>query len=226
MSFKWKFILSALSLFLISGCSMPRVEHETTNSSKINKSISDAIAAIQKTQIELYQYSATSQNKNGISGGIYADGVKIDANWNGDAAELLKKMAEQRNYSFRVIGTKLPLPVTVKVEKFSYKQVLELIQVQIGYAASIMVNNSRREMQLQYGVTQTNSVYGAHIIYQGETPASKTSGKSSKSGFLSTQTSAIATSPEIGSVCRDERTLTRDKTGKWMRCSKGKWILN
>ncbi|ECC7842432.1 hypothetical protein DD978_20700 [Salmonella enterica] len=226
MKFQTKCIISVLTVFMISGCSVQNSVTESISASKINKSIDDAIAAIQKTQIELYQYGAISQKKNGITGGIYSDGVKIDANWNGDAAELLKKMADQRNYSFRIIGNKLPLPVTVKVDKSSYKQVLELIQVQIGYAASIMVNNSRREMQLQYGVTQTNSVYGAHIIYQGEIPASKAPAKSQKSGLLSSPSSATATSPGIGSFCSNEGTLTRDIAGKWMRCSKGKWMRN
>ncbi|MDY8671317.1 DotD/TraH family lipoprotein [Escherichia coli] len=226
MSVKDKLMIFAFSIFLISGCSVQKGAHESSASSNINKSIDDAIAAIQKTQIELYQYGAISQKKNGITGGVYSDGIKIDANWNGDAAELLKKMAEQRNYSFRVIGNKLPLPVTVKVDKSSFKQVLELIQVQIGYAASIMVNNSRREMQLQYGVTQTNSVYGAHIVYQGEAPASQAPRNASRPGLLSTPASGIVTSPEVGSICDNDGTLTRDKTGKWIRCSKGKWNRN
>ncbi|ENG4975146.1 DotD/TraH family lipoprotein [Escherichia coli] len=226
MKLQTKLIITFLTVFMISGCSVQKSVSESSSESKINKSIDDAIAAIQKTQIELYQYGAISQKKNGITGGIYSDGVKIDANWNGDAAELLKKMADQRNYSFRIIGNKLPLPVTIKVDKSSYKQVLELIQVQIGYAASIMVNNSRREMQLQYGVTQTNSVYGAHIIYQGEIPASQSQGKSPKSGLLSSPASAIVNSPGIGSICSNDGTLTRDITGKWMRCSKGKWVRN
>lgn len=217
MSLKVKFIISAFLFFLISGCSVQQGMHESSSTSKINKSIEDAIAAIQKTQIELYQYGAISQKKHGITGSIYSDRIKIDANWNGDAAELLKKMADQRHYSFRIIGNKLPLPVTVKVDGTSYNEVLELIQVQIGYAASIIVNNNRREMQLQYGITQINSVYGSHIVYQGEDPVPQPPNSQSnlKSGVI--------TSPVTGGTCTTDGTLTRDNESKWIRCYKGKW---
>ncbi|EHK2041956.1 hypothetical protein KCK27_004489, partial [Salmonella enterica] len=83
MKFQTKCIISVLTVFMISGCSVQNSVTESSSASKINKSIDDAIAAIQKTQIELYQYGAISQKKNGITGGIYSDGVKIDANWNG-----------------------------------------------------------------------------------------------------------------------------------------------
>lgn len=63
MKFQTKCIISVLTVFMISGCSVQKSVTESSSASKINKSIDDAIAAIQKTQIELYQYGAISQKK-------------------------------------------------------------------------------------------------------------------------------------------------------------------
>jgi hypothetical protein len=211
--------LSALSI----GCTNKVSDESKTATDTVNSSIEKAIAAIQQTQQELYQHSAIANNApTAILGGVYSDNVRIDANWNGDAAEILNKMALQRHFSFRQIGIKLPLPISLQVNKVTYKQALELIQTQIGYGAMIIMDNNRRELVLKYG---SDSNPGNRIVVKQQSislqPASAAiSTKSAKGSVFSSQPSAL---PDIGMTCTNEGYLSRNKQGKPMKCINGSW---
>lgn len=208
--------LSALSI----GCTNKVSNDSKTATDTVNSSIEKAIAAIQKTQQELYQHSAIASNApTTILGGVYSDNVRIDANWNGDAAEILNKMALQRHYSFRQIGIKLPLPVSLKVDKVTYKQALELIQTQIGYGAMIIMDNYRRELVLKYG-SDNNPGNRIVVKQQSISPQPASAAISAKGSVFSSQPSAL---PDIGMTCKNEGYLSRSKQGKPMKCINGSW---
>lgn len=206
------------------GCTFHNKPAVPEASERVSKNIEKAIAAIQQTQMELYQYSEVQQKKNGISGGIYSDNVKIDANWNGDAVELLKQMAAQRHYSFSSSGVKLPLPVSLKVDKVEYRDVLELIQIQIGYSASIIINNSRRDMHLRYGPATNNTAFGPRVVYQQPVNASPKP-KPISSGMLTVGAKPLDSLPAAGDQCAVEGSLSRNTNGKAMRCNRSKWKI-
>lgn len=230
---------------LLSGCALmgKKTEPASTTDEVINKNIELAISSIQKTQAELYQYGAINEKAVGITGGIYQDNVRIDMNWNGDAYELLEQMAKQRSFSFRSSGSRLPLPVSLKVTRAQYKDVMDSIQTQIGYRASIIVDNSSRTMTLNYNTPNLEASSTAKVIRTGTVSAapyrpaspvisSPTSASSISApskggnGLFNGGGSAIPLEHEavkMGDKCSERGVLSRDKQGTAMSCSNGRW---
>lgn len=232
---------------LLTGCSLigKKTEPVSTTDDAIDKNIELAISSIQKTQAELYQYGAINEKVTGISGGIYHDNIRIDMNWNGDAYELLSQMAKQRSYSFRYSGTKLPLPVALKVSNAEYKDVMENVQTQIGYRASIIVDNSSRTMTLNYNSPNAQGSSTARVIRTGAVkpvgfgsiaPATQRPSKVSNSvlqdksgnGLLNGGGSAIPSvdaTAKVGEKCTEKGVLRRDSQGKTLSCINGRWRI-
>lgn len=232
---------------LLSGCALmgKKAEPASTTDEVINKNIELAISSIQKTQAELYQYGAINEKAVGITGGIYQDNVRIDMNWNGDAYELLAQMAKQRSFSFRSSGSRLPLPVSLKVTRAQYKDVMDSIQTQIGYRASIIVDNSSRTMTLNYNTPNLEASSTAKVIRTGTvsaapyrpispvmsspTNASSTAAPSKGgNGLFNGRGSTIPLEHEAvrrGDKCTDKGVLSRDKQGRAMSCSNGRWKI-
>lgn len=233
---------------LLSGCALlgKKTEPASTTDEVINKNIELAISSIQKTQAELYQYGAINEKAVGITGGIYQDNVRIDMNWNGDAYELLAQMAKQRSFSFRSSGSRLPLPVSLKVTRAQYKDVMDSIQTQIGYRASIIVDNSSRTMTLNYNTPNLEASSTAKVIRTGAvsatpyrpvspvisspTSSSSTAARAARSksgnGLFNGGGSAIPLEHEavrMGDKCSERGVLSRDKQGTAMSCSNGRW---
>ncbi|EMN5850651.1 DotD/TraH family lipoprotein [Enterobacter hormaechei] len=230
---------------LLSGCALmgKKTEPASTTDEVINKNIELAISSIQKTQAELYQYGAINEKAVGITGGIYQDNVRIDMNWNGDAYELLEQMARQRSFSFRSSGSRLPLPVSLKVTRAQYKDVMDSIQTQIGYRASIIVDNSSRTMTLNYNTPNLEASSTAKVIrtgtivtapYRPTTSLSSSPSESSNraapmkssSGLFNSGGSASPLGNQtvrIGEKCADKGVLSRDGQGRAVSCSNGRW---
>lgn len=182
-----------VAAMMLSGCTLMSGKPETTTSAAevVNRNIDNAIRSVEQTQRELYQYGAVNEHATGVTGSIYTDSQRIDLNWNGDANELLAQLARQRSFAFRSLGTRLQLPVTLKVTSVQYSDVMDIVQTQIGYRASIIVDNSRREVVLKYsapgsqletaakvlrpGALQPRSVVHRTLIRSPKAPAMKTS---------------------------------------------------
>lgn len=227
---------------LLSGCVGLGKKNDPADSTDdvINKNIELAIASIQKTQAELYQYGAINEKAVGITGGIYHDNVRIDMDWNGDAYELLAQMAKQRSFTFRSSGSKLPLPVILKVSRAEYKDVMDNIQTQIGYRAAIIVDNTSRTMTLNYNTPNVQESSSARVIRTGYvspvvTVAPRPSVVSSTipptrngSGFLneggSTTPSGVDAN-KAGGKCTEKGVLSRDNRGKALSCTNGRWKI-
>lgn len=230
---------------LLSGCALmgKKTEPASTTDEVINKNIELAISSIQKTQAELYQYGAINEKAVGITGGIYQDNVRIDMNWNGDAYELLAQMARQRSFTFRSSGSKLPLPVSLKVTRAQYKDVMDSIQTQIGYRAAIIVDNSSRTMTLNYNTPNLEASSTAKVIRTGTvsaapyrpvspvnssptTSSSTATPSKGSNGFFNGGGSAIPLEDEavrMGDKCSERGVLGRDKQGRAVSCSNGRW---
>lgn len=158
-----------VAAMMLSGCSLMSGKPETTTSAAevVNRNIDNAIRSVEQTQRELYQYGAVNEHATGVTGSIYTDSQRIDLNWNGDANELLAQLARQRSFAFRTLGTRLPLPVTLKVTSVQYSDVMDIVQTQIGYRASIIVDNSRREVVLKYSAPGSQSETTAKVLRPG-----------------------------------------------------------
>lgn len=222
---------------LLSGCSMIGKKIEPANSTDdvINKNIELAISSIQKTQAELYQYGAINEKAVGITGSIYRDNVRIDMNWNGDAYELLAQMSKQRSFTFRYSGSRLPLPVTLRVTHAEYKNVMDSIQTQIGYRAAIIVDNASRTMTLNYNTPNVQESSAARVIRTGAInlaapPPSQGSniltstriGSSFLNGGGST-IPLISDVVKVGEKCTEQGALSRDSQGKPLSCRNERW---
>ncbi|CZV48291.1 DotD/TraH family lipoprotein [Enterobacter hormaechei] len=238
-------LISTACASLLSGCALMGKKAEPASSTEdvINKNIELAISSIQKTQAELYQYGAINEKAVGITGGIYQDNVRIDMNWNGDAYELLSQMAKQRSFTFLSSGSKLPLPVSLKVSRAQYKDVLDSIQTQIGYRAAIIVDNTSRTMTLNYNTPNLEASSTAKVIRTGTSssapyraasrvnstpsePSSTVPPAKGGNGLFNGGGSAIPQEHEavrIGEKCTERGVLSRDKQGRAMSCSNGRW---
>jgi len=140
----------------LSACSItPHFTEKTSAESLIAKNLQDSLGRIEKTQAELVQAGGIEQARTGLSSQIYLDNQSVNFEWYGDASTALQKLANQRGYGFHSSGVKLPLPVAINVKNISYTALLQRLQTQIGYRASVDIDHNRREISLRY--TQPNA---------------------------------------------------------------------
>lgn len=156
----FRLISIVMACFMTTACSSMSTANNIKKNSNdlIESNIVSALDKIEKTQAELYQYGAINQQKSGLTKPIYFDNQLINLNWNGDALVLLGQLATQRGFSFATTGVKLPLPITIQVKDMGYSDVLDRIQMQIGYRAGIVFDSNKRSVALNFTspTTQTS----------------------------------------------------------------------
>ncbi|ENR3228640.1 DotD/TraH family lipoprotein [Salmonella enterica] len=72
-----------------------------------------------------------------LPGRITANSQRVSVDWDGDAIELLSKLAHQRGITLRYSGVRLPLPVTIHERDVSFETLLRLIRTQISWRATV-----------------------------------------------------------------------------------------
>lgn len=83
---------------------------------------------------------------------VTADSQRVTVQWDGDAVELLEKLARQRGMHFVYTGTRLPLPVDVNVRDMTFANLLDLLRVQTGWRARII--RTGVELRLYFSAPQ------------------------------------------------------------------------
>lgn len=155
-------LASLVMIGSLSACSiMPKHTESTSAEALIAKNLQESLNRIERTQTELAQAGGLEQAKSGISSQVYFDNQSVSFQWYGDAYTAVQKLADQRGYKFFSSGVKLPLPIAIDVKNISYTALLQRIQTQIGYRASIDVNHTRHEISLRY--TQPNARGADHL---------------------------------------------------------------
>lgn len=146
-----RYTLSALLAgFALTGCaSQPKVDHAQA---EIDRQILEASQKIQAAQADLYQAGAINQETTKPPVSITNDSQRITLSWQGDALQLLAKLAHDRGLAFSFMGVRMPLPVNVDVKDMSYDAVMQMLRAQIGYRADI--NQSPDRLVLQYNRPQ------------------------------------------------------------------------
>lgn len=132
----------------IAGCAhQPANEDEVDVQKSIDEQIMDAAKKIQAAQSDLYQAGAIGQvtAKPPV---VLSQGDLITLSWQGDAVQLLQKLARDRGLVFATMGVKLPLPVNIDVQDTSYEDLMRLISSQVGYRATIGEYNG--QLMLRY----------------------------------------------------------------------------
>ncbi|ECH1590358.1 DotD/TraH family lipoprotein [Salmonella enterica] len=68
---------------------------------------------------------------------ITSNSQRVSVDWDGDAIELLSKLAHQRGITLRYSGVRLPLPVTIHERDVTFETLLRLIRTQISWRATV-----------------------------------------------------------------------------------------
>jgi defect-in-organelle-trafficking protein DotD len=68
---------------------------------------------------------------------IQANTQSVTVNWGGDAIELLSHLAVQRGARFNWTGVRLPLPVNIHVRGVPYQSLLQMIEMQTAWRATL-----------------------------------------------------------------------------------------
>jgi len=68
---------------------------------------------------------------------IQANTQNVSVDWSGDAIELLSHLAVQRGARFNWTGVRLPLPVNIHVRGVTYQNLLQMIEMQTAWRATL-----------------------------------------------------------------------------------------
>jgi len=103
----------------------------------IDQQIIDASEQIQAAQTELYLAGAINKETVKRSASILDLESKITVSWQGDALQLLNKLAHDQQLNFVFVGQRMPLPVNIVIKDRPYSEVIDMLRAQIGYRAII-----------------------------------------------------------------------------------------
>ncbi len=145
------YILSALLVGVaLTGCaSQPKVGDAQA---EIDRQLLAASQKIQAAQADLYQAGAINQETTKSPVAITDDSQRITLSWQGDALQLLTKLAHDHGLVFSFMGVRMPLPVSIDVKDLPYGAVIQILRAQIGYRADI--NQYPDRLVLQYNRPQ------------------------------------------------------------------------
>ena len=134
-------LLAALAL---TGCASK--QPDVSAQALIDQQILEASQKIQAAQVDLYQAGALNsrvvmRNPNTDLN----DKQFVTISWQGDAVQLLTKLAQDR-------GERMPLPVNIDVKGVQYQTVLSMLRAQIGYRA--VITEAPGKLVLQYNRPQ------------------------------------------------------------------------
>ncbi len=146
-----KKLLASLSATLVTfsvlqGCA-------TTQNSKleqqvnIDQEILDSTTKIMRAQATLYNAGALNNERMKLP--VWIDGdQKVTVSWYGDARELFVELAKAKSKQFTTSGVQQPLPVVLNVRDTKYSTIINLLQSQLSYRAT--VTESEVGINLQY----------------------------------------------------------------------------
>lgn len=146
-----KKLLASLSAALVTfsvlqGCA-------TTHNSKleqqvnIDQEILDSTTKIMRAQATLYNAGALNNERMKLP--VWIDGdQKVTVSWYGDARELFIELAKAKSKQFTTSGVQQPLPVVLNVRDTKYSTIINLLQSQLSYRAT--VTESEVGINLQY----------------------------------------------------------------------------
>ena len=141
-----------VAAILLAGCATPTpVAHDTRTD--IDQQILDAAKKIQAAQTELYQAAAINRESEKPAIAITENEQLITIAWQGDALQLLNKLAHDRGLQFTSLGIKQSLPVNVDVKASPFTDVLDQVRAQVGYRAT--VTQYPDKLMLQYNRPQS-----------------------------------------------------------------------
>lgn len=85
------------------------------------------------------------------SGVVEVKGDLVTVKWQGDAPEVLRKLAEAKGLKFVPMGRAIPIPVSIDATNASYVDVLENIGTQLGGRADVVLKTESLEIHYRAG---------------------------------------------------------------------------
>lgn len=127
---------------LLSGCQYA----PASTSTPISTSLAPTPAQIAFKQEQ--QRLALTLTEDGwlLPGRITSNSQRVSVDWDGDAIELLSKLAHQRGLTLRYSGVRLPLPVTLHERDVTFETLLRLIRSQISWRATVTQQSDALEV--------------------------------------------------------------------------------
>jgi len=139
-----------LASLVLTGCA---TQQKVDNAqSEIDRQILEASQKIQAAQADLYQAGALNQPTKKLPISIVDNQQRVTVSWQGDALQLLNKLAHDRGLTFSFMGVRMPLPINIDVKDASYDSVIQMLRAQIGYRADI--NQTPDKLVLQFNRPQ------------------------------------------------------------------------
>ncbi|GGM25726.1 DotD/TraH family lipoprotein [Pseudomonas asuensis] len=139
--YRYSIVATLLAATVLTGCaSKPKVDDAQV---LVDQKILDAARKIQAAQADLYQAGALNQARPQFPQSILENNQLVSVHWQGDALQLLNKLAHDRNVQFSFMGVRVPLPVSIDVKATPYSVVIGMLRAQIGYRANLIEEPSK-----------------------------------------------------------------------------------
>ncbi|EBG3215821.1 hypothetical protein FIS27_18070 [Salmonella enterica subsp. enterica] len=135
-------LIGVLVPFLLSGCQQAPASTSTSTPSRLSPT------AAQIAYKQEQQRLALTLTEDGwlLPGRITSNSQRVSVDWDGDAIELLSKLAHQRGITLRYSGVRLPLPVTLHERDVTFETLLRLIRTQISWCATVTQQSDSLEV--------------------------------------------------------------------------------
>ena len=127
---------------LLSGCQYA----PASTSTPISTSLSPTPAQIAFKQEQQRLTLTLTEDGWLLPGRITSNSQRVSVDWDGDAIELLSKLAHQRGITLRYSGVRLPLPVTIHERDVTFETLLRLIRTQISWPATVTQQSDALEV--------------------------------------------------------------------------------
>lgn len=127
---------------LLSGCQYA----PASTSTPISTSLSPTPAQIAFKQEQQRLTLTLTEDGWLLPGRITSNSQRVSVDWDGDAIELLSKLAHQRGITLRYSGVRLPLPVTIHERDVAFETLLRLIRTQISWRATVTQQSDALEV--------------------------------------------------------------------------------
>lgn len=132
----------------LAGCASAPEPAAPPSSVSIDQQILEAAGKVHAAQLQLVRAGALNQSASVAREPVAGPAKGVTLAWKGDALQLLKKLAAERSLDFVPSGAQLPLPVVISVKGATFERVIEQLQSQVGYRASIELAGN--VLRLQY----------------------------------------------------------------------------
>jgi len=139
--------LMAATVALLQGCATPPAAAPVdTTGQMLDAKLTQSAQKIERMLVDVSRASAISSVAP-KGGKVIVDGETATVVWNGDAAPLLKKIADAKGLKFTPLGRAVQIPVAIEASEAPILEVLENIGVQMGSRADVILTSDAVEIQ-------------------------------------------------------------------------------